>query len=493
MSRKVCILVFLAVLLGQSPRPEALLLLDETSFGTAVHFNLIPATCCAGLPSVAIIQDGAGTSSDIQAGLDGSAQGQAVVAGVAVPKVGIQAITTARRSVGAIAATGAHVTGLQGSNPLIAGDITIEGTIVGWNHFVQLFVTDYLGHFLGALRISGKRLFTDPDTGLPLETPIDVEWFNWDYCPNPLAPNPNNLFCPQPYVSLYGVWGGEAILPFHFPGIPNNGVIVELHGDVYPFGQEERIDFLNTASVSFSPPPGVILTLATGQTFGAPVLPVANAGADQTRAEGTLVTLDGTGSSDPHGGTLSYSWAQVEGPAVVLSDPTSATPTFIAPFVDPGGATLLFELTATDTSGASATDQVAVLVQNVNDPPACAAARASQTWLWPPDHRLVPIAISGVSDPDNTPVAIAITGIAQDEPVDGQGDGDTSPDAANLGSTVLLRAERTGWGDGRVYHVYFTADDGGGGTCSGRVVVGVPHSARRPAIDDGPAYDSTRR
>jgi len=46
---------------------------------------------------------------------------------------------------------------------------------------------------------------------------------------------------------------------------------------------------------------------------------------------------------------------------------------------------------------------------------------------------------------------------------------------------------------GRVYHIYFQADDGQGGTCTGDVTVGVPHSQGKgvTAIDDGPAYDST--
>ncbi|MBI2877021.1 MAG: hypothetical protein HYY20_09085 [Candidatus Tectomicrobia bacterium] len=54
--------------------------------------------------------------------------------------------------------------------------------------------------------------------------------------------------------------------------------------------------------------------------------------------------------------------------------------------------------------------------------------------------------------------------MTQDAPVNGLGDGDTSPDAVLQGSSVLLRAERSGQGNGRVYAVHFTADDGLGGT-----------------------------
>jgi hypothetical protein len=70
-----------------------------------------------------------------------------------------------------------------------------------------------------------------------------------------------------------------------------------------------------------------------------------------------------------------------------------------------------------------------------------------------------------VTDPDGDPVAIAITEIAQDEPPDGLGDGDTCPDAVGVGTGIAaLRVERSGTqaarGDGRVYHIRFTASDG---------------------------------
>jgi hypothetical protein len=42
----------------------------------------------------------------------------------------------------------------------------------------------------------------------------------------------------------------------------------------------------------------------------------------------------------------------------------------------------------------------------------------------------------------------------------------------------MLRAERSGKGNGRVYQVDFTADDGQGGSCTGSVNVGVPHSMK---------------
>jgi len=58
--------------------------------------------------------------------------------------------------------------------------------------------------------------------------------------------------------------------------------------------------------------------------------PIANAGSDQTVIVGTLVTLNGTGSSDPNTPPLplTYQWTQASGPAVTLNGANTASPTF---------------------------------------------------------------------------------------------------------------------------------------------------------------------
>jgi large repetitive protein len=79
--------------------------------------------------------------------------------------------------------------------------------------------------------------------------------------------------------------------------------------------------------------------------------PVANAGPDQTKAKGQVVTLNGSGSSDPDGSTITYQWVQTGGTAVTLSSSTAAQPTFTAPNVAQAGATLTFRFTVTDPQG----------------------------------------------------------------------------------------------------------------------------------------------
>jgi hypothetical protein len=124
-----------------------------------------------------------------------------------------------------------------------------------------------------------------------------------------------------------------------------------------------------------------------------------------------------------------------------------------------------------------------------NQPPVCTAAVASPATLWPPNHKLVPVSIAGVTDPEGGPVTIALDRIAQDEPPAGG-----TPDATGLGTaTARVRAERAGGGDGRVYHLAFTATDEQGATCTGTVTVCVPHDQGHGGTcgDGGALWSST--
>ncbi|NIQ89054.1 MAG: peptidase, partial [Deltaproteobacteria bacterium] len=97
--------------------------------------------------------------------------------------------------------------------------------------------------------------------------------------------------------------------------------------------------------------------------------PVSDAGDDQTVDENTTVTLDGVGSFDPEGQNLSYSWRQVVGPSVTLSDPAAEQPSFPAPNVTPNGVSIIFELTVTDVVGLQQRDYVEISVFGLNDQP----------------------------------------------------------------------------------------------------------------------------
>ena len=83
--------------------------------------------------------------------------------------------------------------------------------------------------------------------------------------------------------------------------------------------------------------------------------PAAVAGADQTVVEGTAVTLDGSGSSDPDGNIVAYEWK--EG-GTVLATAESFTKS------DFSVGSHIVTLTVTDNDGATASDDVNITVKN---------------------------------------------------------------------------------------------------------------------------------
>ena len=128
---------------------------------------------------------------------------------------------------------------------------------------------------------------------------------------------------------------------------------------------------------------------------------------------------------------------------------------------------------------------------DLNAPPVCNQAQASTALLWPVNHKLAPVKIEGVFDPEGDDITIAIDRVMQDEPLTGDGD-NFAPDAViHEGNLVELRAERAGGegANGRVYHVQFSAS-ATGGSCHGVVTVGVPKNRgiNGAAVDDGANY-----
>ena len=221
--------------------------------------------------------------------------------------------------------------------------------------------------------------------------------------------------------------------------------------------------------------------------------PVANAGAQLTVNEGSLVALDGSASSDPDSDALTFAWQQVGGQhSISLLDSATATPTFTAPQVSSGGDTLEFELYVRDQEATSAPSRITVTVLDTNDPPACDLARADVTSLWPPNHKLIPLTITGVRDPNDDSITLTVLSVTSDEPVNGLGDGDTTPDAVITDGRASVRAERAGSRNGRVYVVNFIATDTQGASCSGSTTIGVPQNKNSLPLDSGQSYDATR-
>jgi hypothetical protein len=109
-----------------------------------------------------------------------------------------------------------------------------------------------------------------------------------------------------------------------------------------------------------------------------------------------------------------------------------------------------------------------------NQSPDVSAAAPSVAQIWPPNNKMVDIAINGVTDPDGDAVSITITGITNNET--------GSADAGGIGTaTAQVKATRNGKGNGRTYTINFTASDGKGGSASGSVTVAVAHDQGKRA------------
>jgi hypothetical protein len=288
--------------------------------------------------------------------------------------------------------------------------------------------------------------------------------------------------------------------------------------------------------------------------------PTVNAGtnivSECNAAGGSNVTLNGTGSTDPEGDALTYSWAC---PSIPLLGANTATPAGFFPLnstttcrLDAGdlaacpklGSTVQVQVRDTTPpiikcpapttvecsaaggtpanslalgpffNGVSATDvctpsltisnnapgffnngvttpvtfstrdssnNAASCVSTVRvvdtTPPTINSVTASPNVLWPPDHNLVPIAVGvSVTDVCDPSASCHIVSVSSNEPINGIGDGNTSPDWVITGPlSVQLRAERAGDGTGRVYTITVECADASGNTAKKTVTVSVPH------------------
>ena len=215
---------------------------------------------------------------------------------------------------------------------------------------------------------------------------------------------------------------------------------------------------------------------------------------DQIITEGALLSLT-LSATDPDGEQLSFSASGLPDGATL--DPATGAFSWTPNNEQAGTYSVTFSVA--DPTGRSASETIAITVANVvtNLGPICSAAYSGITEIWPPNHRMVPIDIFGVTDPDNDPINISIRQILQDEPTNTIGDANTWIDGGGIGSAAaLIRAERSAskkvGGNGRVYEIFFEASDGRGKSCTGSVKVGVPHDqGHGHAVDDGKRYDST--
>jgi hypothetical protein len=229
-----------------------------------------------------------------------------------------------------------------------------------------------------------------------------------------------------------------------------------------------------------------VLFAATGAT--AQTAPVAIIAGDEEQTVdcappgGAEVQLQGSGSFDPDGETLSFRWTEGATELSLEADPIL--------LLSPGQHVL--RLTVNDGFDPEAFDEVTITV-NADQAPEIVLEDGS-TRLWPPNHKTHPFAaadlVAEVIDDCSElgPADVFFTRATSDEPDDGRGDGNTRGDVsfAESCSVAFVRAERAGTGHGRVYELFLQVEDGAGNLSDeARFRVRVTHDQGH-APDKGP-------
>ena len=193
--------------------------------------------------------------------------------------------------------------------------------------------------------------------------------------------------------------------------------------------------------------------------------PIANAGADQmVPCTGFLAgsaTLNASGSSDPDGDALTYTWKNWQG-HVIGSGPT------ISVTCGHGGGDA-FLLVVDDGRGGTAVDTVAATAVDT-DPPVIQGVSLSATVLEPANKKMVQVFVDWSAVDLCTGgfgITCRISSVTSNEPDEG--------DIEITGEhTINLRAQRLGTGSGRIYTITVTCTDAFGNAASRTATVTVP-------------------
>ena len=194
--------------------------------------------------------------------------------------------------------------------------------------------------------------------------------------------------------------------------------------------------------------------------------PVADAGNDRTVDENSLVQMDGSGSSDNEGQSLSYTWKDVDN--IGLSSLNDVKPYFTAPEVSDNFAYRLV-LTVSDGELDSEPDTVVVTVKNVPKPPV-ADAGADVTIEEEETGRLNG---SGSSDPEGLNLTYSWEIIPAD----------IIPDSPQSASTYFIAPEVT---QDEKYFAILTVTNSAALSDKDTAVITVTNRVEPPVADAGP-------
>jgi uncharacterized repeat protein (TIGR01451 family) len=201
---------------------------------------------------------------------------------------------------------------------------------------------------------------------------------------------------------------------------------------------------------------------------------------DNLPAETTFVSCASTG-----GGVCGGSGNNRTVTFPLLPSGQSQTITFVANVDCSVGDGTLISNTATVSSSTPDpdpnNDSSTATTTASNPAPTISNATANPSSLWPPNHQFVPVTVSyDVTDNCALPLNSCTLSVTSNEPVNGKGDGNTFPDWIVVDDhDVLLRSERSGNGNGRIYTIAITCIDSGGNSSEEPVEVSVPHDRGR--------------
>jgi hypothetical protein len=184
--------------------------------------------------------------------------------------------------------------------------------------------------------------------------------------------------------------------------------------------------------------------------------------------------------------------------AVRLSDGCTATES-LTPSVTSTGDPCSLAVTVSSTDGCGSTNSDSIVVR-VDATPPVTTASVTRGELQPGNHEMVDVgfAFSAADGCSGAPrVEVSVTSDEPTADADGAGQSSKSPDALILRDIdgtirkVLLRAERSGSGDGRVYQIHVQAMDACGNASRSSVSVVVRRNPGQPATDSGQFYPAT--
>jgi hypothetical protein len=247
-----------------------------------------------------------------------------------------------------------------------------------------------------------------------------------------------------------------------------------------------------TASDGVNPSVGSSATLTLSNA--APTVSITSATVGAGSTVSVVAAIADAGGNDPL--ACSINWGDGTTTAGTIAGHTC---TSSHTYTGTGPQTIT--VTASDDDGGSAQATTTV---TLNRPPVCSAVKATPNTLWEPNGDFELVLLSGGTDPEGARLTYTVTGVTQDEPLTStkrDDDDDRNdkgkktgpkiqPDAKLLlGPLVLIRAERDGKGDGRVYTVAYRLSDGQA-SCVGTVRVTVPHDKKRAAVLSPYSYNS---